>query len=80
MMGTNFSVDLTQSIDLMAELAREQKEFADLSKYLEDKQSKERKAILNVLNYREFVAAGINTGVIYEHTYKRAYYNLVLRD
>ena len=72
--------DLNRAIDLMAKLAREQSEFADLSKYLENKESKERNAIIMVLNYREFVSVGINTGVIDEKTYKRAYYNLMLRD
>lgn len=75
--------ELNQAIDLMAKLAREQQkqnEFADLSSYLEKFDSSEREAILVVLNYREFVAVGINTGVIHEETYKRAYYNLILRD
>lgn len=75
--------ELNQAIDLMAKLAREQQkqnEFADLSSYLEKFDTPEREAILMVLNYREFVAVGINTGVIHEETYKRAYYNLMLRD
>lgn len=75
--------ELNQAIDLMAKLAREQQkqnEFADLSSYLEKFDTSEREAILMVLNYREFVAVGINTGVIHEETYKRAYYNLMLRD
>lgn len=72
--------DLNRAIDLMAKLAREQNEFADLSKYLENKESEERNAIIMVLNYREFVSVGINTGVLDEETYKRAYYNLMLRD
>lgn len=75
--------ELNSAIDLMAKLAREKKkqnEFSDLSSYLENFDSPEREAILMVLNYREFVAVGINTGVIHEETYKRAYYNLMLRD
>ena len=75
--------ELNEAIDLMAKLARdgkEKNEFSDLSKHLENFDSAERQAILMVLNYREFVAVGINTGVIDEETYKRAYYNLMLRD
>lgn len=75
--------ELNQAIDLMAKLAREQQkqnEFADLSSFLDKFETPEREAILMVLNYREFVAVGINTGVIHEEIYKRAYYNLMLRD
>ena len=61
-------------------MEKKRTKFSDLSKHLENFDSAERQAILMVLNYREFVAVGINTGVIDEETYKRAYYNLMLRD
>ena len=45
-----------------------------------EKHPNERKAILDLLNYREFVAVGINIGIIDEEIYKRSYYNIILRD
>lgn len=71
---------LNDAVDLVAELVG-QEEFPDLSKYLNKKTyPKERKAILDVLNYREFVAVGINTDIIDEEIYKRAFYNIIIRD
>ena len=72
--------ELNDAVDLVAVLV-EKHEFPDLSPYLDKvKFPSERKAILDVLNYREFVAVGINTEIIDEEIYKRAFYNIVVRD
>lgn len=72
--------DLNQAIDMVYKLVQGQ-DFPNLHEYLDkDKHPNERKAILTLLNYREFVAVGINTGIIDEEIYKRSYYNIVLRD
>lgn len=67
----------------MSELVKKQTEaddeYADLSQYLRQP-SEERKAIATVLNHREFVAVGINSGIIHEQTYKQAYYSMFIRD
>ena len=56
-------------------------DFPCLHQYLDkEKHPNERKAILDLLNYREFVAVGINIGIIDEEIYKRSYYNIILRD
>ena len=56
-------------------------DFPSLHQYLDkEKYPDERKAILDLLNYREFVAVGINIGIIDEEIYKRSYYNIILRD
>lgn len=71
---------LDSAIDLVSELVAKN-EFPTLNKYLDKKNfPNERKAILTLLNYREFVAAGINTGIIDEEIYQRCYHNIVLRD
>lgn len=72
--------ELNNAIDLVFKLATESSDFDDLSQYLKNKDSSERKAILKVLNYREFVAVGINKGIIDEEAYKQAYYSVTLRD
>ena len=71
---------LNNAIDLVFKLATESTDFDDLSKYLINKDSEERNAILKVLNYREFVAVGINSGIIDEKAYKQAYYSVTIRD
>lgn len=38
------------------------------------------KDIIEVLNFREFVSVGINTGIIDEKVYKRAYCSVMIRD
>ena len=38
------------------------------------------KDIIEVLNFREFVSVGINTGIIGEKVYKRAYCSVMIRD
>ncbi|WP_372340508.1 DUF4760 domain-containing protein [Neisseria polysaccharea] len=57
-------------------------DFPSLHQYLDkEKYPNERKAILDLPNYREFVAVGINIGIIIdEEIYKRSYYNIILRD
>ena len=71
---------LNDAVDLMGKLARAQKDFSDLSIYFHDLESIESRAIINVLNFREFVSVGINSGILDEETYKRSYYSLMLRD
>ena len=45
-----------------------------------DLESSESKDIIEVLNFREFVSVGINTGIIDEKVYKRAYCSVMIRD
>ena len=72
--------ELNLAIDLVGGLV-DQDEYPSLHEFLDrEKYPEERKAILSVLNYREFVAAGINTGIIDEEIYKRSYYNILMRD
>lgn len=74
---------LTWATKRMSELVQKMKteggEYANLSQYL-NKPSEERRAIATVLNHREFVSVGINTGIIDEKTYKQAYYSMFVRD
>lgn len=71
---------LNEAMDLLGSLVQGQ-DFPSLSQYLNvEKYPKERSAILTVLNHREFVSVGINTGIIDEMLYKRSYYNMMLRD
>ena len=72
-----------KSLDLLTDLIKKQQgnAYMDLSSYLlADKKSEEAKAIFEVLNFREFVAVGINSGIIDEKTYKRAYCSVFVRD
>lgn len=71
---------LNDAINLTTKLARDLRDFSDLSDYLKNVQSKEYQAIIKVLNFREFVAVGINNDVIDEQIYKDAYYSTILRD
>lgn len=72
--------ELNEAIECVSNLAQGD-DFPSLHHYLDkQKHPVERKAILTVLNYREFVSVGINTGIIDEEIYKRSYYNIVLRD
>lgn len=72
--------ELNQALECISDLVKAE-DFPSLHQYLDkDKYPNERKSILDVLNYREFVSVGINTGIIDEEIYKRSYYNIVLRD
>lgn len=71
---------LNKAIDLMSKLANKKTDFSDLSEYFKNKDSEECNALRTVLNFREFVAVGINNDSIDEHIYKDAYYSTVLRD
>lgn len=72
--------ELNNAIECVSNLVQGD-DFPSLHTYLDkQKHPLERKAILAVLNYREFVAVGINTGIIDEEIYKRSYYNIILRD
>ena len=52
----------------------------DLVSFMADLESSESKDIIEVLNFREFVSVGINTGIIDEKVYKRAYCSVMIRD
>ena len=71
---------LNSATKTMNRLLDEKTEFADLSHYFDDPYSEECRAILKVLNFREFVAVGINQGIIDEKTYKQAFYTIVVND
>lgn len=71
---------LNEAIAKMNRLLDEKTEFADLSHFFDDPYSEECRAILKVLNFREFVAVGINQGIIDEKTYKQAFYTIVVND
>ncbi|MRN38955.1 DUF4760 domain-containing protein [Neisseria sp. N95_16] len=74
-----FNEELNKSVETVYNLI--QGDFPSLHQYLDKKQyPEERKAILTLLNYREFVAVGINTGVIDEKIYKRSFCNIIIRD
>ena len=71
---------LNEAIDIVGKLARQKKDFSDLSENFKDLESENSRAILRVLNFREFVSVGINQGIIDEKAYKQAYYSVMLRD
>ena len=55
-----FNEELNKSIEMVYNLVKG--DFPSLHQYLDkEKYPEERKAILALLNYREFVAVGINT-------------------
>ncbi|WP_295354539.1 DUF4760 domain-containing protein [uncultured Succinivibrio sp.] len=72
--------DLNKAMSKVNDLISEKGVYEDLSSYFQNRHSEEAQAILKVLNFREFVAVGINLRVIDEDIYKRAYCSLVLRD
>ncbi|PWM81440.1 MAG: hypothetical protein DBY31_06045 [Succinivibrio sp.] len=72
--------ELNEALDIMTDLINSRQKYSDLSSYFNDRKSKEAQALLKVLNFREFVAVGINSGIIDESTYKRAFCSTVLRD
>ena len=71
---------MNEALDIMTDLINSRQKYSDLSSYFNDRKSKEAQALLKVLNFREFVAVGINSGIIDESTYKRAFCSTVLRD
>ncbi|WP_308023007.1 DUF4760 domain-containing protein [Neisseria oralis] len=74
-----FNEELNKSIEMVYDLVKG--DFPSLHQYLDkEKYPEERKAILALLNYREFVAVGINTGIIDEKVYKRSFCNIITRD
>ncbi|MGN6955099.1 DUF4760 domain-containing protein, partial [Neisseria sp. P0015.S004] len=74
-----FNEELNKSIEMVYNLVKG--DFPNLHQYLDkEKYPEERKAILALLNYREFVAVGINTGIIDEEVYKRSFCNIIIRD
>lgn len=79
-----FNDDLNHAIEIVSDLVKKtekEDEFPSLLKYFnKDDYPEERKAILTLLNFREFVAVGINTGIINEEIYRRSYNNIMLRD
>lgn len=79
-----FNNDLNRAIDIVSDLVKKSEnedEFPSLLEYFnKEDYPKERKAILTLLNFREFVAVGINTGIIDEEIYRRSYNNILLRD
>ncbi len=74
------NLKFNESFDILTNLINNEDPFCDLSRYLKDRASKESQAILEVLNFREFVAVGINSGIIDESTYKNAYCSTFVRD
>lgn len=62
---------------LVAKLSKQKK---GLIPYLHQPYSREKNAILKLLNFRETVAVGINRGILNEDIYKQAFFSMVLHD
>ena len=58
--------DLNKAMSKVNDLISEKGVYEDLSSYFQNRHSEEAQAILKVLNFREFVAVGINLRVIDE--------------
>lgn len=62
---------------LVEKLSKQKK---GLLPYLYQPYSREKHAILKLLNFRETVAVGINRGILNEDLYKQAFFSMVLHD
>ena len=67
-------------VSLARNLNNNSNSIKDLVRFMADLESSESKDIIEVLNFREFVSVGINTGIIGEKVYKRAYCSVMIRD
>lgn len=72
--------ELHNATKLVDHLLKEKSEFSDLALFFDNPDCDECQAILKILNFREFVSVGINSKIIDEETYKRAFYTIMLRD
>lgn len=67
-------------VSLARNLNNNSNSIKDLVSFMADLESSESKDIIEVLNFKEFVSVGINTGIIDEKVYKRAYCSVMIRD